>query len=98
MTQADDYQRRAKGIVRNYVQRTVLQHESEDSKPDFHVNVVWFCKTLQNWKALLVTTIEDNLYYEITYDGDKEIAYLDVYFKYEHNSIGIHANPTRENQ
>jgi hypothetical protein len=47
------------------------------------VFVVWSCKTLQNNKALLSTTISDGMYYEITYNGDKKEAYVDAYKKWE---------------
>lgn len=47
------------------------------------VFVVWFCKTLQNCKALLSTTVRDGMYYEITYNGDKKEAYLDAYKKWQ---------------
>ena len=33
------------------------------------VFIVWLCKTLQNNKALLSTTLFDGMYYEITYNG-----------------------------
>jgi len=46
------------------------------------VFVVWFCKTLQNWKCLLSTTVPDGMYYEVTYNGDKGEAYLDAYKKW----------------
>jgi len=45
------------------------------------VFVVWMCKTLQNNKALLSTTLYDGMYYEITYNGDKREAYVDAYEK-----------------
>lgn len=51
---------------------------------DFDVYVVWSCKTLQNNKALLSSNIEDGLYFEATYNGDKHEMYLDAYKK-EHN-------------
>lgn len=51
-----------------------------DFKPD-DVKLVWFCKTLQNWKALVITTLPDQLFYEVTYNGDKREAYVDVYNK-----------------
>ena len=47
------------------------------------VFIVWFSKTLQNWKALVSTTISDGMYYEITYNGDKQETYVDVYKKWE---------------
>ena len=45
------------------------------------IYVVWSCKTLQNNKALLSTNISDGLYFEITYNGDKNEVYFDVYKK-----------------
>ena len=45
--------------------------------------VVWFCKVLQNWKALVSTTVSDGMYYEVTYDGDKKRSYIDAYKKWE---------------
>ena len=47
------------------------------------VFIVWFSKTLQNWKALVSTTVSDGMYYEITHNGDKKETYLDVYKKWE---------------
>lgn len=35
------------------------------------VFIVWFSKTLQNWKALVSTTVSDGMYYEVTHNGDK---------------------------
>ena len=47
------------------------------------VFVVWNCKTLQNNKALLSTTLFDGMYYEITFNGDKKELYFDAYKKWE---------------
>ena len=47
------------------------------------VFVVWNCKTLQNNKALLSTTLFDGMYYELTYNGDKKELYFDAYKKWE---------------
>lgn len=73
-----------------YARQIVLQYYDEhrdvtDSK-ELNINdvyVVWFSKTLQNWKALVSTTASDGMYYEVTYNGDKHEAYLDVYKKWE---------------
>ena len=51
------------------------------------VYVVWLCKTLQNNKALLSTTLPDGMYYEVTYNGDKNEAYLDAYKKFENQCV-----------
>ncbi len=45
------------------------------------VLLVWFSKTLQNWKAMVVTTVENFVYYEVTHNGDTGETYLDVYVK-----------------
>lgn len=47
------------------------------------VFIVWQCKTLQNLKALASTTLPDGMYYEFTYNGDKQETYVDVYKKWE---------------
>ena len=51
------------------------------------VYIVWQCKTLQNNKALLSTTLFDGMYYEITYNGDNDEAYIDAYKKWENYKI-----------
>ena len=57
--------------------------------------IVWFSKTLQNWKALLSTDRHDGVYYEVTYNGDRGEAYVDVYQKQYNTAIprtAIHNN------
>lgn len=51
------------------------------------VFIVWFSKTLQNWKALVSTTVSDGMYYEITHNGDKGETYLDTYKKWDNQCI-----------
>ncbi len=51
------------------------------------VYVVWMCKTLKNSKALLSTNVSDGMYYEITYNGEKDEIYLDAYKKWENKLI-----------
>lgn len=50
--------------------------------------VVWFSKTLQNWKAL-VSTNKTQLadYAEVTHNGDKKETYVDVYTKVSNRAI-----------
>ena len=54
-----------------------------------YVFVVWYCKTLQNAKVLLSTTVSDGMYYELTYNGDKKELYLDAYKKWENKKFDI---------
>lgn len=50
---------------------------------------VWNCKTLQNNKGLFSTTLLDGMYYEMTYNGDKNELYLDAYKKWENQCIEV---------
>ena len=67
----DEFLKIAENAVRDYV----------GNENDYDVYVVWNCKTLQNNKALLSTNMPDNLYFEVTYNGDKKELYLDAYRK-----------------
>lgn len=66
----------------------VLEHiDKTDNVPSFEVYVVWQCKVLQNWKFLISTNIPDGMYYELTFNGDKNEWYLDAYKKFENRCI-----------
>lgn len=74
--------KRAKELVVKYFNERIEVTDNKKITED-DVFVVWFCKTLQNWKALVSTTISDGMYYEITHNGDKGETYIDAYKKWE---------------
>lgn len=79
------YLDKAKRLVAEHANKRM--EKSEDVK--LHVEeiyVVWFCKTLQNWKALLSSVLPDGMYYEVTYDGAKNATYVDSYKKWENST------------
>jgi hypothetical protein len=49
--------------------------------PTEDMYVVWFCKTLGNWKALVSTDAVSGRYVEVTHNGAKAETYVDVYAK-----------------
>lgn len=63
--------------------------DKTNNQTDYTVFVVWYCKTLQNFKALLSTTLPDGMYYEVTYNGGKDEIYLDAYKKFENRAIKV---------
>ncbi len=75
-----------KDKVREYVDKHL---DKSDKKPCYDVYIVWYCKTLQNWKALASTTLADGMYYELTLNGDKQELYLDAYKKFENKCIEL---------
>ena len=71
----------AKQKVAAYANGLLLDERGtvEEIKPE-NVYVVWYSKTIQNYKALLGVPIDgDGHYYEVTYNGDLKEMYLDVY-------------------
>lgn len=75
---------KAISIVKEYAKN----HLNKSDKPtEFDVYIVWKCKALQNWKFLLSTTLYDGMYYELTFNGDKNEWYLDAYKKFENVCI-----------
>ena len=69
----------SRNIVQNYYTNNNIPVSYDD------IYIVWMCKTLQNNKCLISTPIEDGLYFEITYNGDKKEFYFDVYKKQENH-------------
>ena len=72
----------AKKLIADYFNSHVDVTDGKEITED-DVYIVWFCKTLQNWKAMVSTNISDGMYYEVTHNGDKSETYVDVYKKWE---------------
>jgi hypothetical protein len=51
------------------------------------VYIVWFSKTLGNWKALVSTDVIHGFYWEVTHNGAKQETYLDTYRKLDNIAI-----------
>lgn len=81
----------AKEAVVNYFNdHKEITDEGRLTKED--VFVVWLCKTLQNNKVLLSTNVWDGMYYEVTYNGNKNEMYLDAYKKWDNKCIEVDKN------
>lgn len=75
---------RAVDIVADYIS----DHLDKTDRPvPFDIYIVWQCKALQNWKFLLSSSIPDGMYYELTFNGNKQEWYLDAYKKFENRCI-----------
>lgn len=77
---------KCKRLVADYANQHLDKSDQKEIDTE-DVFVVWQCKTLQNNKALLSTTLFDGMYYEITYNGDKDEFYFDAYKKFENRCI-----------
>ena len=77
-----------KNTVRDYTNEHLDVTDGKQITSD-DVYIVWYCRTLQNWKALASTTLFDGMYYELTVNGDKNDMYLDAYKKFENRTIHL---------
>lgn len=67
-------------IIKKYIKEFLNE---EEEKYPFEVFIVWKCKALQNWKYIISTDLCDGRLYELTYNGNSNEWYLDVYMKQE---------------
>lgn len=80
-----DYLAVAIATFKKFIENKISDPSGE--VPEFNVRVVWSCKTLQNWKALMITDLPDGNYYELTYNGDKKQTYIDSYQKMDNIAV-----------
>lgn len=72
----------------NIVESYVLEHlDKSDNIPDFDVYIVWSCYILGNVKFLISTSLLDGMYYEVTFNAQKNEWYFDAYKKFENRCI-----------
>jgi hypothetical protein len=82
-------------LVYEYVKARLEKTDTHVKFNEYDVYIVWFSKTLQNWKALLSTNLPDGMYYEVTYNGDQHETYIDAYKKFDNvcikdPDVGVH--------
>ncbi len=84
-----DFIKRCQCLIAEYYN----EHKDKSKNPDGtdiipdmwpeEVYVVWYCKSLQNHKGLFGYPVSDGMYYEMTYNGDKDELYMVAYKKTE---------------
>ena len=84
----------ALSLVKDYIKEHLDKSDLEIK--EFEVYIVWKCKTLQNWKYMISSTLPDGMYYEVTYNGDKKEVYLDAYKKFENRCIDLSVTSSKD--
>lgn len=78
----------AKTIVYDQaVTLSVLREHPTFSRDE--VYVVWFAYVLGYWKALCSTSLPDGRYYEVTFNREAGVAYVDTYRKTHNIEVDI---------
>lgn len=85
---SEQFTQLVKKIIAEYANKHLDRSDNKKITED-DVFIVWQCKTLQNNKALASTTLFDGMYYELTYNGDKQEIYFDAYKKWENKCIKV---------
>ena len=73
----------------------VFYRGTPDMKKD-EVLLIWFCKTIQNWKGIFTTIFSDGKIFEVTYNGDKKELYIDEYIKSKKLVCDLNIEPYKE--
>ena len=77
-----------KKTVADYANQNLDKADGKKITED-DVFIVWMCKTLQNSKAMASTTLFDGMYYELTFNGNKQELYVDAYKKWENFTVVV---------
>ena len=83
-----DFVSLCKKTVADYANKHLDKSDGKQITED-DVYIVWMCKALQNNKALASTTLFDGMYYELTFNGNKNEFYVDAYKKFENICINV---------
>ena len=63
--------------------KALKENYGEELEVD-ELHIVWFCKSLQNFKCTIIDLRPNQRYYECSLNGDKNELYVDIYEK-KHN-------------
>lgn len=83
-----DFVSLVKKTVADYVNQNLDKTDGKKITED-DVFIVWMCKVLQNNKAMASTTLFDGMYYELTFNGDKQELYVDAYKKWQNFTVVV---------
>ena len=83
----EDPQDKAKAIAFTYIKKRLEKTDTHVTFALDEVYVVWFSYVLGNWKALISTTLPDGMYYEITYNKQAKVTYVDAYKKFDNEAV-----------
>ena len=77
-----------KKTVADYANQNLDKTDGKKITED-DVFIVWMCKTLQNSKAMASTTLFAGMYYELTFNGNKQELYVDAYKKWQNFTVVV---------
>ena len=85
---SEEFIKYAKAIVYDYAKSQIDKTDNVKFSTE-DVYVVWYNFTLGNSKALLSTNLPDGMYYEVTYNANRDEIYFDAYKKWINRCISL---------
>lgn len=85
---SEEFMKIAKQLVEDYEFKNDELMINNVGEPKAYI--VWFAYELGHMKALLSTQLPNHMYYEVTYNSNKNEIYFDAYHKLENISYNIH--------
>lgn len=85
---SEEFIKYAKAIVYDYAKSQIDKTDDVEFSTE-DVYVVWYNFTLGNSKALLSTNLPDGMYYEVTYNANRDEIYFDAYKKWINRCISL---------
>jgi hypothetical protein len=83
-----DYPAKAKARVREHVDQRLSAYLVDTSElPPYEVYLTDFSFILGGWKARVGTTMDDRMYYEVTYNFERGETYLTAFRRLENVTI-----------
>lgn len=79
-------------IAKRVVVANFNEHRKSRTVPELQMKdvfIVWFTKTLMNWKAIIASSQAKGLFWEVSYNGVRKEIYLDVYTKINNVKISM---------
>jgi hypothetical protein len=67
-------------------------HRDESRSPELTMDavyIVWFAKTMGNWKAVVSSPTARGLLWEVTYNGHRQDAYIEIYKKLNNVKVSL---------
>jgi hypothetical protein len=92
VTEYSPYPIIARALVFDYVKEHLDPSDKVVPELGFDdIYLVSFTYVTGSWKALISTTLPDGMYYEVTFDASKGVAYIDAYKRFDHKEVAVPA-------
>jgi hypothetical protein len=89
---SDEYPDRFLTLAKELVVDNYNRHHDSGRTPPLtmgDVFIVWFVKTLENWKAVVGSSVLRGLLYEVSYNGEESEAYIEIFKKINSTKVTI---------